>query len=83
MYEQNASYLVKHSDLGAKKLKKNLPKNCSKISEIATTVCKFPKNFRESMLPDPKEPYFILGMLKIILPEKTALENMSKFGESF
>ena len=29
-------YLVKHSDLGAKNLKQNLPKSCSKSTKIAT-----------------------------------------------
>ena len=32
MYEQNASHLVKHSDLGAKR-KQNLSKNCSNLPE--------------------------------------------------
>ena len=63
MYEQNALYFVKHSDLEAKKFNQNLPKNCSKSTEMATAVCKFSKIFWGSMPPDPPRAFFILNML--------------------
>ena len=70
MYEENALYLVKHSHLGAKK-KQYLRKNCSKNTKMATTACKFSKNFRGSIPSDPPRALFIL---KIILLEKIRLK---------
>ena len=69
MNEQNASYLMKHSDLGAKSLK-----NCSKGTKIASTACKFSKIFWGSMLPNPQEPFSFLICFKITLSEKLHLE---------
>ena len=52
MFEQNASYMVENSELGAKKLNKICLKNCSKSIKIAIKTSKFSKIFRGSMPPD-------------------------------
>ena len=49
MYERNASYLVKHSDLKAKNLNKICLKIVPKSTKMATTVCKFSKNLLGSV----------------------------------
>ena len=64
MYAHNASYLVKHSDLGTKNFHQNLPKNCSKSTKMVTAACKFPKIFWESMPQDPPRAFLILNMLQ-------------------
>ena len=76
MYEQNASDLVKYSDLDAK----NLNKICLKIVQ---KVLKWPiqyENFPEAHAPRPPRTFFILNCFKIILPKKPTLENVLKFG---
>ena len=72
MCEQIASsYLAKHSELGSKKLKQNLPENYSKNTNIAITACKFLKFLRGSMPPDPSEAFLFLNQFQICLVEKT------------
>ena len=81
MHEQNASYLVKHSDLGAK--------NFNKISlKIVQKILKWPLQFvnfqKISGRACPRTPrsYFNLKMLQNDSAEKKKLpwKNMSKFG---
>ena len=70
----------KHSDLGAKIFKQNLPKNYSKSAKMATTVFKFSKIFRESMPPEPPKAFLFSVCFKMILHEKNTLENMANLG---
>ena len=73
MNEQNASNLVKHSDLGVK----NLIKICLKIVQKVLkqpVECKLSKNFRGNISPDPPRPFLFLICFKIILPGKLRLE---------
>ena len=79
---------VKHiwlnTQILGQKTKQNLPKNCSKSSKMATSVCKCSKIFRGSMPPDPPRAFFILNMLQNNSAGKNfTLENMSKFGALF
>ena len=78
MCEQNASYLVKHSDLGAKNL--NKIKNCSKSAKMATTLYTFSKMFRASVPPDPPRSFFIPNMLQNNSAEKSTLKNKANWG---
>ena len=69
MYQQNASRLVKHSDLGAK----NLNKICLKIVQkvlfaiFSRRQCMLPwkisKIFQGSMFPDPPTAIFTVNIL--------------------
>ena len=79
MFEQNASYLVKHSDLGAKNLHKICLKIVQEVLKLATTVSKFSKIFRSSTPPDPPYSLFILNMLQINSAKNTTLEMYVKF----
>ena len=45
---------------------------------MAIAVCRFAKNFRGSMPPNPLEPFSFLNLHQI-LPEKIRLIKMSKF----
>ena len=65
MSEQNASYLVKDSELGGKKLHKISIKIVQKALKMATTVCNISKTFQESMPPDPLELLLLLNLLQI------------------
>ena len=80
MYEQNASYLVKHLELGAK----NLNEICLRIVE---TVPKWPMqhvNFQKFFVVacprTPLEPFLLSIFFKIVLPEKNTLENVANLG---
>ena len=59
----------------------NFPENFSKNTKIAIgiAICKFSKNFRGSMPPNPLEPFLILKLLKInSAKKKTTLEKVTK-----
>ena len=43
-----------------KKFKQNLRKNYSKSTKTGITACKFSKNFRGSIPPNPPEPFLFL-----------------------
>ena len=59
MCEQNASYLVKKSELGAKQLNKINLQSCSKNTKMAIEASTFSKLFGKSMPPDlPKSIVF-------------------------
>ena len=59
MCKQSASYLAKHSKLGSKNVKKNLPKNYSKSTKITITACTFSQFFRGSMFPNPPRAFLV------------------------
>ena len=63
MYEQNASYLVQHSELRAKNLNKICLKLVQKVLKWPQQHEKILENFRGSMLPDPHTAFLILNML--------------------
>ena len=63
-----------------KKNKQNLRENCSKSTEMAITVCKFSKMFREACPRSPINLFCSSFCFKLILLGKTTLEKMSKFG---
>ena len=63
-----------------KTVKQNLPEKCIKCTEMANAVSKFSNMFRGSMSPDPLDSLCSSICLQLILPEKSTLEKMSKFG---
>ena len=63
-YEQKASYLVKESELGAKKVNIICFKNRSKSTKIAIIVSKFSNIFRGSMPRTSLEPFLFLNLLE-------------------
>ena len=78
MYKQNASYLVKHSDLGANNLNKICPK-------IVQKLLKWPlqcENFPREHAPGPPRTFFYSQYASKILPEKSTLKNMANWGPS-
>ena len=77
MYEQNASYLVKHSNLRAKNLNKICLKIVQKVPKWSLQyICKFSKIFRGSIPRICLKPFLFSIRFKIILPQKTTLENV-------
>ena len=70
MRKQNASHWAKHSELGLKHFKQNLPENYSKSTKVAIAACKFSKFFRGGMSPDPLELFLFLNQLQICSARK-------------
>ena len=66
MCEQNASYLVRHTELESQ----NLPENYSKRTKIAITARKFLKIFGGSMPSDPLELFLLLNQFQLCSAEK-------------
>ena len=66
-----------------KKVKQNLSEKCLKCTAIANAVSKFSNMFRGSMSPYPLDSFCSSICLQIILPEKSTLGEMSKFGATF
>ena len=58
MYEQNASYLVKHSDLGAKNLNKICLKFVQKVLKWPLQYVNFQKFSGGAYPRTPLEPFF-------------------------
>ena len=79
MCEEIVSYLVKHSDLGAKDLNKICVKIVQKLLRGSLQYVNFQKIFG-SIIPDPLEPFLFSICFKIILHEKNKLENMANLG---
>ena len=77
MSEQNASYLVKHSEIGSKKFKQNLPENYSKSTKVTITACQFSNYLWGSMPTDPQKLFVSLKLnqLQICSAEKNTLEK--------
>ena len=59
----------------SQKYEQTLPKNCSKSTKIAITVCEFSKFFRGSMPPDTPRVLLLFKLLIINSAGKTALEK--------
>ena len=78
MCEKIASYLAKHSELGSKNFKQNLPENYSKNTKIAITACKFLKFLRGSMPPNPLKIFLFLNQFQICSVEKKI--HLKKYG---
>ena len=80
MYEQNESYWVKHSDLGAKILNKICLKLIQKVLNWPLQYANFQKSFGVAC-PRTSLEFFLFSIcFKIILPKKTTLENISNLG---
>ena len=58
-----------------KKIKQNLPENCSKSTIIAISACEFSNLFRGSKPADPPRAFLFLNQLKIYSAEKTRLKK--------
>ena len=69
MHEQNVSYLVKHSELGAKILTEFARKLLKRI-KMTITLCEFSKICRGSMPPHPPGPFPFLNSLHINFAKK-------------
>ena len=69
-YEQNASYLVKHSKLGAKNFNKICLKIVQKVLKWPLQYVNFEKISGGSMPPHPLEPFLFSMCFKITLHEK-------------
>ena len=80
MYEQNASYLVKHSDLGANNSNKICLKIVQKVLKWPLQYVNFQKFSKGACPRTPLEPFLFSMYFKIILPKKNMLENMSNLG---
>ena len=80
MCEQNASYLVKHSDLGAKNLNKICLKIGQKVLKWPLQYVNFQKCFGAACPRTLLEPFLFSIYFKIIRPENSTPENMAKFG---
>ena len=52
------------------KFKENLRENYTKSTKIAIAACKFSKNFRGSMPPNPLEPFLFFNQLQISSAKK-------------
>ena len=69
MYEQNASYLVQHSELGAKNLNKICVKLVQKVLKWPQQHVKFPGE----RAPGPPTAFFLISIcFKIILQKNCA-----------
>ena len=58
-----------------KKFKQNLLENDSKRTKIAIAACKFSKNFRESMPPDPPTAFLVSQSASNQFCQKNTLEK--------
>ena len=63
-----------------KNVKQNLSEKCLKCTEIANAVSKLSNMFRGSMSPDLLVSFCSSICFQLILPEKSTLEKMLKFG---
>ena len=80
MYEQNASYLVKHSELGAKNLNKICLRIVQKVPKWPLQYVNFQKFSGGASHRTPQELFLLSIFFKIILPKKNTLENMANLG---
>ena len=77
MNKQNASYLVKDSDLRAKNLNKICLKFVQKVLKWTLQYVNFPGEHA----PGPPRAFFLFSIcFTIIMPEKNTLENMAILG---
>ena len=73
MYEQNASCLVKHSELGAKNFNKIRPKIVKQVLKWPLQHVNFQKFSGGACPRTPLEPFLFSICIKITLPKKTTL----------
>ena len=66
-------HILRSTQIRVKQFEQNLPENYSKRTKTTITACKFSKNFRGSMLPDPLETFLLLNQLQICFSEKNIL----------
>ena len=80
MYEQNASYLLQHSELGSKNFNKIWLKFVQKVLKWPLQYVNFQKFSGGACLRTPLQPFFILNMLENNSAEKLPLKYMSNLG---
>ena len=81
MWEQNASYLAKHSESTSnKKFKQNLPENFSKSTKIVNKASKFSRFFQGEHAPGPPQELFVfLNQLQICSAKKIRLKQRGNY----
>ena len=83
MYEQNASYLMKHSELGAKNSNKICLKIVQKVLKWPLRYVNFQKFSGEHMSPDPLEAFLILRYMYLGGPANTIFALIQPLLEIF